>query len=224
MQQAINLTLNRNFKIRNFEEDKAAIISANPGLKYLGVVEGFHKFDGNFYLKNDEGELIESFNIVIVVNHKKYPNSFPLLLLIDDKIEKSLDNHLSKDGLVCLEHTYSLNKIESGGIRVYDFINHYLTKYFSWVLVKKYGRSEILDEYQHHEKGTIQFYQELLKTMDKKIIYQFLEEYCHQIKTKQNSMCYCGSGKKLKKCHYEAVIMLKATSKKIILSDLKLFL
>lgn len=223
MQQAINLTLNRDFKLRNFEEDKAAILSANPGLRYEGEIKGYKKFGGSFYLKNDMGELIESFNIIIIVDKKKYPNSFPILLSTDDKIDKNADFHINVDGVVCLEHTYISNKLALGGIRVYDFINYYLPKYFSWVLVKKYGRSEILEEWQHQDMGTIQLYQELLGTTDDKVIHLFLEQFCKKTKIQPNEKCYCGSGLKLKKCHFDAAMLLKSTPKKTLISDLRLF-
>lgn len=223
MQQAINLTLNRNFKIRNFEEDKTATLNANPGFKYNGEVNNYYKFSGSFYLKNELGDLIESFSIAIGIDKKKYPNTFPVLFSTDDKIKKHEDFHIDPTGIVCLEHTYIVNKLALGSIRLYDFVNHYLPKYFSWVLVKKYGRCEILEEWGHQEKGTIQFYQELLKTKNDRIIFNFIEQYCDHPKLQRNGLCYCGSNLKLKKCHYEAAILLKSTPKKVLLSDLRLF-
>ncbi|MGG7552445.1 SEC-C metal-binding domain-containing protein [Chryseobacterium arthrosphaerae] len=223
MQQAINLTSNRNFKIRNFEEDKAAVLLSNPGLRYEGEVGNYKKFGGSYYLKNEFGELIESFNIIIGVDKKKYPNAFPEMLSIDDKIDKNHDYHIDSKGEVCFEHTYIANRMALGGIRLYDFINYYLPKYFSWILVKKYGNSDILEEWLHQEKGTIQFYQEILDTTDNKKIYHFLEQYCNKSKIQPNDVCYCGSRIKLKKCHYDAAILLKSTQKKIIAKDMLLF-
>lgn len=223
MQQAINLTLNRNFKIRNFEEDKAATLNANPGLRYEGEVKNYKKFSGSFYLKNEIGELIESFNVIIGVHKKSYPNAFPVLLSTDDKIDRNADYHMDIEGVVCLEHPYISNRLALGGIRIYDFIYYYLPRYFSWVLVKKYGHSEILKEWEHQDKGTIQLYQELLGTADDKIISLFIEQYCKKTKIQPNEMCYCGSGLKLKRCHFDAAILLKSTSKKVLINDLRLF-
>lgn len=223
MQQAIDLTLNRSFKIRNFEEDKAATLNANPGLRYEGEVKDCKKFSGSFYLKNESGELIESFNVIIVVNKKSYPNAFPVLVLTDDKIDRNIDYHMDSEGVVCLEHPYISNRLALGGIRIYDFINHYLLRYFSWVLVKKYGQSSKLEEWQHHDNGTIQLYQELLGTTNNKIISLFIEQYCKRTKIKFNEICYCGSGLKLKNCHLDAAILLKSTSKKTLINDLRLF-
>lgn len=122
-----------------------------------------------------------------------------------------------------LEYTYIANRLAVGGIRLYDFIDYYLPKYFSWALIKRYGRSEILEEWLHHDKGTVQFYQELLGTDDQNIINLFIKQYCENFKIRPNDKCYCGSGLKLKKCHYNAVMLLKATSKKVLLKDLELF-
>jgi len=165
MLPTISLTSNRNFRIKNFEEDKIATLNAHKGLKYVGKNKDHYIFRGNFYLTNPQGELIESFEIAILVG-KCYPNTFPVVILLDDKIEKTDDNHISKEGIICFEHTYVANFIAKGGLRLYDFANYYLPKYFSWVLLKKYGNSQNLQEWAHENEGTKQFYEILLGTTD----------------------------------------------------------
>ncbi len=222
MLRIINLTSNRHFKIRSFEEDKIVTLNANKGLRYVGKIKDFFKFSGNFYLANPQDELIESFEIVILVD-KSYPNSFPTVILLDDKIEKSDDYHISKEGIICFEHTYVANSLAKSGLRLYDFINYYLPKYFSWALVKKYGNAKGLKEWLHKEDGTKQFYETLLETTDYNIIRLFLENYSAVAKISRNDRCYCGSGKKLKQCHYYEALYLKATPKSIIENDIRLF-
>ncbi len=222
MLQGTNLILNRNFKIRNFEEDKIATLEANPGLRYDGKVEGFYRFSGNFFLKDKKGCLIESFGIILLLS-KAYPNVFPIVFSIDGKIETSDDFHISKDGAICVEHTYVTNKLVSGGLRLYDFIDYYLPKYFSWVLLKQSGITLGLKEWGHNDSGTIQVYEELLNNNDRKCIKKFLENYLSVAKIGRNDKCYCGNNKKLKNCHYEAALFLKATPKKTIMTDFSLF-
>ncbi|MBK7440151.1 MAG: SEC-C domain-containing protein [Chitinophagales bacterium] len=218
----INLTSNRSFQIRNFEEDKIATLKANKGLRYVGKVKDFFKFSGNFYLTNPQGDLIESFEIVILIG-KAYPNVFPIVVLIDDKIEKNEDNHMSVDGIICFEHDYITNAISKSGLRLYDFANYYLPKYFSWVLVKKYGAAQNLQEWAHGDEGTKQFYETLLGTTNKNTVRLFLENYCKAPKINRNDKCFCGNEKKLKHCHLEAAYYLKATSKQNISKDIALF-
>ena len=217
-----NLTSNRNFKIRNFEEDKIATLNAHSGLRYSGKHQGCHRFCGNFYLTNYQNELIESFEIGILIG-ENYPNTFPTVLLLDDKIRKSDDYHISKDGTICLEHTYIANALASGGLRLYDFGNYYLPKYFSWALVKKYGNAGQLQEWAHRDNGTKQIYETLLGTTDENKIRLFLENYSKIPKIGRNDKCYCGSGSKLKKCHSDAALFLKSTPKKDIIKDIGLF-
>ncbi len=218
----INLTSNSDFKIRNFEEDKIATLKAHPGLRYVGKVKDFFKFSGNFYLTGPAGELIESFEIAMLVD-KKYPNTFPVVMLLDDKIQKSDDYHMDTSGLICFEHTYVVNALVHGGLRLFDFANYYLPKYFSWALVKKYGDAEMLEEWAHKEGGTKQVYETLLATTNKEWIRHFLENYLNASGIERNDPCYCRGGKKLKYCHYEAAMFLKATPKKTIATDLSLF-
>lgn len=222
MLPTINLTSNRNFKIRNFEEDKIATLKAHPGLRYNGKTDEFFIFSGIFFLTKPDGTLIESFEITILIE-KSYPNSFPIVFLLDDKIEKSNDYHMSKEGVICFEHTYVCNALAKRGLRLYDFANYFLPKYFSWALVKKYGNAEGLQEWAHEESGTKQLYEALLDITNKDIILLFLESYCAVVKINRNHRCYCGSGKKLKYCHYDAALYLKATPKATIQKDIELF-
>lgn len=218
----INLISNRQFKIRNFKEDKNATLSANPGLRYDGKGNEFHKFTGNFYLTNPAGELIESFEIRILVPNT-YPNAFPIVFSIDDKIDKTDDYHIGKEGTICVEHTYIANKLVGAGLRLYDFINYYLPKYFSWVLLKQNGLIGNLQEWAHQDQGTIQVYQTLLNISDKETIKRFLEGYLRSLKIRRNDKCYCGGGKKIKYCHYKQVLFLNATPKNSIAKDISLF-
>lgn len=218
----INLTLNRNFPIRNFEEDKNATLSAHRGLRYEGKINGFFKFSGNFYLTNPQGEFIESYEIAILIDNS-YPNTFPVVKLLDNKIEKTDDFHISSEGIICFEHSYIANSISKSCLRLYDFVDYYLPKYFSWVLVKQYGNAQNLQEWAHSTEGIKQFYETLINTADKNVIRLFLENYCKASKINRNDKCYCGNGKKIKYCHIYAAEYLNATSKQIISKDIELF-
>lgn len=218
----INLTSHRQFKIRNFQEDKTATLSANPGLRYDGKIDECFRFSGNFYLTAPNGVLIESFGIIILIP-KMYPNAFPVVVSVDNKIEKTDEFHISKDGEMCVEHTYIANKLANAGLRLYDFIQYYLPKYFSWILLKQNRITGNLQEWAHRDKGTIQVYETLLGTSDKGMIKQFLERYLNAAKIRRNDKCYCGNNRKLKVCHQQAAHFLKSTSQKIIENDLALF-
>lgn len=213
-----SLTLNRGFKIRNFEEDKIAILKSNPGLHFVIQNDGTYIFSGNYYLTDSEGKLIKSFNIKITPL-KNYPNSVPIVYSTGDEIEKIDDYHISKEGIICFDHTYTLNKLASGGLRLYDFIEFYFPKYFSWVLLKQCGKVENLKEWAHQDNGTIQYFQEILRISDIDKISDFLECYLKVSKPCRNEKCYCGSGIKLKNCHLDAINILRATSKKELQHD-----
>jgi hypothetical protein len=218
----INLTSNKSFIIKNFEEDKVATLNAHRGLRYLGVLNDCYTFRGNFYLLNPHGDLIESFEILIIIG-KSYPNTFPIVILLDDKIEKSDDYHISKEGIICFEHTYVTNALAQSSLRLYDFVNYFLPKYFSWVLVKREGDVHGLQEWGHKEDGTKQFYENLIGTKDRNTICLFLENYCSATKINRNDKCYCGNDKKIKHCHLKAAQFLNATSKQTIFKDIDLF-
>lgn len=213
-----SLTLDRGFKIRNFEEDKIAILNRNPGLHFVIQNDGTYIFSGNYYLTDKEGRLIKSFNIKISPL-KKYPNAVPIVFSTGDEIEKIDDYHISKEGIICFDHTYTLNKLASEGLRLYDFIEFYFPKYFSWVLLKQNDKTENLKEWAHQDGGTIQYFQEILGIDDIDKISDFLDNYLRIRKPSRNEKCYCGSGMKLKNCHLNAVNILRSTSKKELHND-----
>lgn len=218
----INPSSGRDFKIRNFEEDKAATLKANPGLRYEGKVDRIHIFRGSYYLTNPSGELIESFGITILVSDR-YPNAFPATRSTDGKIQRMDDFHIDDAGMICVEHTYIENKLAQDGLRIFDYINYYLPKYFSWVLLKQQNIIRYLQEWDHQEHGTIQVYESLLNTTDKLKIRTFLEGYLNETRKGRNDPCCCGSGKKIKRCHYLEIDFLKSTSYSKIKKDLLLF-
>jgi hypothetical protein len=181
-----------------------------------------HLFSGNFYLITSEGQLIEVFEIEMFIG-SDYPNDFPVVKLIGNMIELIEDNHISKEGIICFDHPYVINSIKKAGLRIYDFVNFYLPKYFSWVLVKLHGDPKVLKEWAHGNDGTKQFYQTLLGTTDNKTIVVFLKNFCNSPRIQRNEKCYCGSEKKLKLCHLMFAQYLKATPLEYILADIKLF-
>lgn len=197
-------------------------MEANPGLRYDGKTKGINRFSGSFFLKDAAGELIESFGIIILLP-KAYPNIFPVVFSNDGKIERSDDFHISKEGVICVEHTYVANHLASGGLRLYDFIDYYLPKYFSWILLKQNGITKGLEEWGHQNTGTVQVYETLLGNTDRKFIKRFLENYLSAEKIRRNDKCYCDSGLNLKYCHYAAAMFLKSTPKSILTKDIKLF-
>lgn len=219
-----------NKKIKNFEDDKDSVLKLNPGLRYDGIVnirnkkgvEKFNRFSGQYYLLDENKQLIESFEVVIGVDIK-YPNSFPILILLDDHFEKSDKYHINEKGFVCLEHTYVANAIAAGGLRLVDFVDYYLPRYFSWALVKKFGDASELEEWDHHDKGTIELYQILTGVSSKEGISAFLERYLTEPKPRRNTPCYCGADAKLKDCHWKEAVFLHSTPRAQIKKDLGLF-
>ncbi len=58
---------------------------------------------------------------------------------------------------------------------------------------------------------------------DRETIKSFLVNYCNERNNSRNIKCYCGSNKKLKHCHYKAILILKSTHYNIIENDILLF-
>jgi hypothetical protein len=221
MLQDINHIINRNFSIRNFTEDKNAVLKANPGLRYDGLINGANIFSGNYFLLDQNNELIQSFNISIIVPTYGR-DKIPVVITTDDRVMKTEEYHNSEMG-ICFEQKYFLNRLAITGMRLYDFIEFFFPRYFSWILLKQHGIEENLDEWAHGEKGIIQFYEELLKSTDKCFIKNFLIKYVNGKNNIRNKECYCGSKLKIKKCHFKEINFLNYTPRNIIKEDIQWF-
>jgi len=64
-------------------------------------------------------------------------------------------------------------------------------------------------QWAHGAKGVFQFYRELLKTSDLRVMTTYLD-YLAAKKVKGHWPCPCGSGKRLRDCHSEQIKDLRA--------------
>ena len=71
-------------------------------------------------------------------------------------------------------------------------------------------------EYAHNEEGVWEALEEEFKSKDRIKIRRFLSEM--RIKRGRNDICFCGSGKKYKKCHLPRIKIIKDVSKRLFLT------
>ncbi len=93
-----------------------------------------------------------------------------------NKIKKIPNNHINSDGSCCL------GLFGDATLSTSDFIKLHVLPFFVWQNYKsQYGKSPPWGEYSHGEAG--------------------VKEFDKDIKNiGRNDMCYCGNGKKYKKC------------------------
>lgn len=158
----------------------------------------------------------------ISINVSSFPNSFPIVKELGERIPFELNRHKYKDASCCLttkakEQLLLKKKIKS----LDDFIKRIVIPFFqnnSYFEIKK---CYINGDYKHGSLGIIEAYQEILNIQD---IYLLLEVLINYIKGKaklqRNEPCFCGSGRNYKHCHYSNYKDLCLIEKETIIHDL----
>jgi hypothetical protein len=96
------------------------------------------------------------------------------------------------------------------GSTIINFIEGPVKDFFLWQVdydLNK-GKSSV-GERGHGVKGIIEFYSEELKTSDLVVIRNFLS-YLAKNGVKGHWDCYCGSGEKMRNCHFDILLNLKS--------------
>ena len=149
-----------------------------------------------------------------------FPQRYPILYEVGGDIPCSIDYHKYHDNSLCLD--VEVNEIVRcrHGITVCEFIKEIAIPHLANQQHKKiYGK--YVDEYRHGIQGIADFYTELFGTTDKNIWAKGVHSVLIGPKPHRNSICYCGSGKKYKYCHYMAEQKLSLIGKQKLLEDLK---
>lgn len=164
-----------------------------------------------------------SYKIQIAIPHLNYPNTSPAVKEISNHIERHWDFHVSENGICCLAIPHRLILNERGGIVLIKFYQDFIYPFFVNHQHKVITGKYVNGEFEHHEKGVLQFYREELKTDDLKFIKRIIETAIGKIKIGNNENCpICNSGKHKKCCKPKADGILKYGLKRIK-EDLKIF-
>ncbi|MEO0728304.1 MAG: hypothetical protein AAFZ63_27395 [Bacteroidota bacterium] len=195
-------------------------VAKYPSLKIIrGHGPAFLK--GTFDVVDDTGKQWDSFEIEIKPT-ANFPKAFPLLFEVGDKIPKIADWHIYEDKRNCCITLPILENIFcKGGITIAQFIHHHVRPHlFNQAHRRAFG-FYANGEYDHGVLGKWQYYMALFGTASTTTIIDYLKR-CIGLKKCLNkkSKCFCGSDRRMRKCHYEVYAMLKAVDKSILSFEL----
>lgn len=179
---------------------------------------------GQILLKEDD-LLIDTYQVRILPT-PNYPQRFPLVFETGGRLPRNIDWHVFSDGHCCIKSFPEEIYICRQGISLEGFISGQVIPYF---FNQKYRELNgfFLNERKHGDAGNLQFFQDLFKTNDLKIIAIGLLKLWKKEIPNRVCECFCGSGKKYRSCHKQALQQLQIYSKndlEICLSILNKFL
>lgn len=160
---------------------------------------------GIYTIKDNLGIVQGEYEIAIIIP-KKYPNEFPMLYELSQKIMPRVDNrHIDTNGLACVEIDQNIVLKSKKGITIKEFIEKYVHRYFCWQLRYDAGDRDGLEEWAHYDKGTLQFYREKLQLDAIESIIEILKVLCENSLPQRNDPCICCSNQKYKYCHQNLI-------------------
>lgn len=168
----------------------------------LSLEENPLRLEGIVPLIDKYNNVTDSYRIKIIPT-KDYPYEFPLVYEIGNRLPKNIDWHIYRDGHFCIKALPEETLICNKGISLISFIKDQIVPF----LFNQKFREEngyFLNERSHGLNGNLEFFKDLFETSDLQIIKKCLVFISRKSNPKRTSLCFCGSGKKYRKCHRNA--------------------
>lgn len=196
----------------DFKEELNQIVRDYPS---LNIVENESEvfLSGELSIHDENNYLLDTYKIEIH-RSEKYPFKFPIVFEIGAKIPRNIDWHIYESkGNCCIKVMPEETIICLDGINLKQFIEQQLKPYlFNQTFRRENGY--FIKERSHGIKGVMEYFSEILLTSNIKKI-EYLIRYIYS-KDEPNRVadCFCGSGKKYRKCHRKSYRSLSKIDKK----------
>lgn len=182
-----------------FEEQITAVIEKYKEFSYKNYY-GIPCIFGSLKLTDERGIIEDTYQIEIKAV-QDYPNSFPLVFETGGRIPRNVDWHIFEDkGNCCIASPPEEIIICNSGLTLLSFIDNQVKNYF-YSQIFRNQNGYFLKERSHGNKGWIEFFEETFMTDNIFNIEFGLNQIVEGKRINRVSICFCGSGKKYRKCH-----------------------
>lgn len=189
------------------EQEKAEVQSAYPDL-YFYEENGHILIRGGLPLTH-EGVTLDRYLIEIELP-QDYPESIPTVREVGGQIPRTVDYHIVNDkGQACLFLPDERWKVCPPGTSLLEFLNGPVRNFFLGQSLVRRGQPWPFGQWGHGARGVHEFYTEIFGTDDLATIRTYLE-YLTKKRIKGHWSCPCGSGKRLRNCHFSELQDLQA--------------
>lgn len=162
---------------------------------------------GSINLTDEDGNIEGTYQIEIKAVIE-YPFSFPLLFETGGRIPRNIDWHIyEKTGNCCIASPPEEFIICNSGINLVSFIENQVENYF-YSQIFRNQNGYFYKERPHGNAGWIEFFEETFMTKNIFNIEFGLNQILEGKKIDRVSDCFCGSGKKYRKCHKKSYDIL----------------
>lgn len=154
-----------------------------------------------------------------------YPNAFPDVNEIGERIPKKADRHIYMDTGFCCFTTKAISKIflRTKIKSISAFIKLIVVPYLENNSFYEINRHYVKDEFAHGTPGVLEGYKDILDISNDYKILKLLNDTIQSRFTKQSDRCYCGSTKSLKTCqngkHYRNYNRFRIIDRNTLMED-----
>jgi len=163
---------------------------------------------GTFPIELPDVGTAERFHITIVLP-PGYPKVIPTVFETKGRIPWKPDRHMGEHGAACLFVPEEYRLKYPAGQRFLEFLQGSVRDYFLAQLVFERDNVWPFGQRPHGVDGRHEFFKELLGLPESRLVHSYLS--CLAIKDlKGHIFCPCGSGKRIRECHWNEVQLLRA--------------
>ncbi len=188
-----------------FDREKAEVAQVYPHL-HFSVLEGQVRISGSLEIK-EGSKILDRFSIEIQLP-QDYPEGVPVVFETAGRIPRTLDRHCYETGASCLFLPEERWRVWPKGKSLLDFIDGPVRNYFIGQAVFERDGVWPFGQWDHGLYGRKQFYQEIFDTDDLVKVKKYFELLAAK-RVKGHWDCPCGSGKRIRDCHFEMVRNLR---------------
>lgn len=185
-----------------YEKEKAEVESHFSELRFM--VEGDIVYVRGSFAVRFEGRVLDRYSVELQLP-RNHPAGLPVVRETGGRIPRRDDRHINTaDGTACVLLPDERWRLWPTGSPLLKFLNGPLHSFFLAQTMVEEGEPWPFGQWAHGAKGIFQFYRELLKTSDLRVMTTYLD-YLTAKKVKGHWACPCGRGKNLRDCHFDQV-------------------
>jgi hypothetical protein len=173
--------------------------------KFPGIVpeifrSEFYYVQGNLPVIDANGYCWEKYDVKIAL-YDQYPNVLPMIWETGGKITRTADWHVNNNGSLCVGTDVCQYHTLAAGITLLDWIEKLAIPYLANHKLKLDKGNYSNVERSHGWMGVYEEYAELFNISSKNKLLERLRLCSDRAEMSRNISCFCGSGRKYKRCY-----------------------
>lgn len=181
------------------EQDFIEAVQAYPKLLKVYEQGNYWHIEGSIDVFDDEGGYWDTYDVKILIP-PTYPKDIPILLETGKKIIRHSDWHTSSEGVCCLATRAKIFYDLSDGISLKKWLDKFAHPFLANHQYRLRNHKYAHEEFSHGTKGIIEGWEKITGIKNSHTILEHLRWIIGYKTQSKNLPCFCGSGKKYKRC------------------------